>query len=155
MAVENTTSCTPDGYGTLVIVVIAVNTLVSLAVVAVNGILFYKLHVRQEAVQCINECTEAFQKTLRAAHFMRIPLVGVILLAEIAGMNMQEVIHEYEKDSMERKAIVYGTLGKTALVQRFIDLSNSNFMRDGYDGESLLLKSDKGTGPGTDAPLLK
>lgn len=54
------------------IVVIAVNTLVSLAVVAVNGILFYKLHVRQEAVQCINECTEAFQKTLRAAHFMRV-----------------------------------------------------------------------------------
>ena len=53
-----------------------------------------------------------------------------------------------------RRAIVYGTLGKTALVQKFIEQSNLNFMRSGYDGEALLLKSDKSAGPGPDAPLL-
>lgn len=97
------------------------NTLLSLTIVAFNVYLFYKLHFRREAVKCIDECTEAFQRTVRAAHFMRVswldfrgfslcsetlqtPLVGIILLAEIASIPLQEVIREYEKDRYSKQA---------------------------------------------------
>lgn len=45
----------------------------------------------------------------------------------------------YEKDSMERRAIVYDIFGKNTTTTKFVDQHPSIFLRNGYDGENLLL----------------
>ncbi|KAI6197542.1 hypothetical protein M3Y94_01236500 [Aphelenchoides besseyi] len=120
----------------------AVNVLMSLCVIVVDVFLLYQLYVKMKAINPIEEANLRFQEAIRAAEFARMPIVGILLMASFAGekgIPRDEVIREYEKDSMERRAIVYDVFGQNSTSRRFIDRYPSQFLRNGYEGESLLL----------------
>lgn len=70
-------------------------------------------------------------------------MLAVMLLAEQAGLSQQDVVQEYRKESMERRAVVYDVLGRTELSQHFLDSFPSQFMLHGYQFEEELLKANQ------------
>lgn len=59
------------------------------------------------------------------------PIAGVFIMAEIAGISAEEVVYEYEKDSMEHRALVYGLFGKNIVVDRFVSWLEGHFIHHG------------------------
>ncbi|KAI6191442.1 hypothetical protein M3Y97_00228600 [Aphelenchoides bicaudatus] len=123
----------------MVYISLGVNVTLSLAVVVVNAVILYLLHINMLATSAIDDSSARFQEAIKAADFARMPIVGVILIAELVDIKYEEIVREYEKDSMERRTIVYDTFGQNTTIRKFVDQYPSFLLRSGYDGETLLL----------------
>lgn len=64
-------------------------------------------------------------------------------MGKVAGLKDEDVAHEYEKDSMERRALIYGLFGNNNIVQQFVDWPENQFLKHGYEGETKLLETAK------------
>uniref|UniRef100_A0A1I8EDB5 Uncharacterized protein n=1 Tax=Wuchereria bancrofti TaxID=6293 RepID=A0A1I8EDB5_WUCBA len=99
-------------------------------VIVFNGILLCLLE-HGHATAEIALCEEKFTASLR------LPMVGVVALSQICNLSIEQVVGEYDKDSMERRAIIYTVIGQDYVTKQFIDTC-PKFLQNGYEEEYLL-----------------
>jgi len=63
----------------------------------------------------------------------------VLLMTDIAEIPRDVVVQEYTRDRMERRGVVYATMGRNSVATRFLAWPKNKFMEDGYAGEKDLL----------------
>ncbi|VDK43962.1 unnamed protein product [Anisakis simplex] len=116
-------------------------------VIIVNGVLLCALEHGEITIE-IARCEEKFVCAIKAAKFaavlnlensLSLPMAAVVTISEISGLSMDQVVGEYDKDSMERRAIIYSVIGNDRLTKDFIE-SCPKFLQGGYKDEALLLK---------------
>nr|CDP95935.1 Bm1324 [Brugia malayi] len=105
-------------------------------VIVFNGILLCLLE-HGHATAEIALCEEKFIASLRVAKFAALPMVGVVALSQICDLSIEQVVGEYDKDSMERRAIIYTVIGQDYVTKQFIDTC-PKFLQNGYEEEYLL-----------------
>lgn len=86
------------------------NLILSLGIIGLNLYLAYHLVYKQTVSAEIQAAGRHFSSAIRSVEFARIPVVGMAVIAEMGGIPLAEVIRAYEKDSMERRAIVYSIM---------------------------------------------
>ncbi|KHN88439.1 hypothetical protein Tcan_11840, partial [Toxocara canis] len=123
---------------TLVIASTALSCTMMIVVIIVNGILLCALEHGEVTIE-IARCEEKFVCAIKAAKFAALPMIAVVALSEISGLAMEQVVGEYDKDSMERRAIIYSVIGRDGFTKDFIKTC-PRFLQDGYRDEALLLK---------------
>ncbi|VDM42087.1 unnamed protein product [Toxocara canis] len=111
---------------TLVIASTALSCTMMIVVIIVNGILLCALEHGEVTIE-IARCEEKFVCAIKAAKFAAVCYVAFL------------VVGEYDKDSMERRAIIYSVIGRDGFTKDFIKTC-PRFLQDGYRDEALLLK---------------
>ncbi|KAL3990690.1 hypothetical protein ACH3XW_32810 [Acanthocheilonema viteae] len=105
-------------------------------VIIFNGILLCLLE-HGHATTEIALCEEKFAASLKVAKFAALPIVGVVALSQICGLSIEQIVGEYDKDSMERRAIIYAVFEQDRVTKQFIDTC-PRFLQNGYEEEYLL-----------------
>uniref|UniRef100_A0AC35F4S1 Uncharacterized protein n=1 Tax=Panagrolaimus sp. PS1159 TaxID=55785 RepID=A0AC35F4S1_9BILA len=131
---------------------IGLNLLLSIGIIGLNLYLIYhfvwKQTVKSNIVAAGVSFSQAIQSAefarippiaIQSAEFARIPPIGIAVIAEMGGLSLNDVVSAYDKDSMERRAIVYSIMGRTAIAKKFVDQYRSIFMSKGYEGEETVL----------------
>uniref|UniRef100_A0A914RPQ5 Uncharacterized protein n=1 Tax=Parascaris equorum TaxID=6256 RepID=A0A914RPQ5_PAREQ len=149
----------------LVMASITVSCTFMMVVIIVNGVLLCALEHGYVTIE-IAKCEEEFTCAIKAAKFaavcltvllqkflnrcspfrtkrfrkFQMPMTAVVALSELSGLTMEQVIGEYDKDSMERRAIIYSVFGgRDGFTKEFIETC-PKFLQDGYRDEALLLR---------------
>uniref|UniRef100_A0A0M3IAL9 ACB domain-containing protein n=1 Tax=Ascaris lumbricoides TaxID=6252 RepID=A0A0M3IAL9_ASCLU len=122
----------------LVMASIAASCIFMIVVIIVNGVLLCALEHGHVTIE-IAKCEEEFVCAIKAAKFAAMPMTAVVALSELSGLTMEQVVGEYDKDSMERRAIIYSVFGRDGFTKEFIETC-PKFLQDGYKDEALLLK---------------
>uniref|UniRef100_A0A915A985 Uncharacterized protein n=1 Tax=Parascaris univalens TaxID=6257 RepID=A0A915A985_PARUN len=123
----------------LVMASITVSCTFMMVVIIVNGVLLCALEHGYVTIE-IAKCEEEFTCAIKAAKFAAMPMTAVVALSELSGLTMEQVIGEYDKDSMERRAIIYSVFGgRDGFTKEFIETC-PKFLQDGYRDEALLLR---------------
>lgn len=142
--VNPTTEATDLSYNTNVclpgtaIAALLLNLFTTLAIIGINGYIIYFFIYEKQLAVLLTKCSVHFTEAIKGIEFSKLPPVAIAVLADMGGVPLSEVIKAYEKDSYERRAIVYSVMGKNRLAQRFVDDYPSKFMISGYEGEALL-----------------
>uniref|UniRef100_A0A914Z2R8 Uncharacterized protein n=1 Tax=Panagrolaimus superbus TaxID=310955 RepID=A0A914Z2R8_9BILA len=118
---------------------IGLNLFLSIGIIGLNCFLIYHFVWKQTVQTHIDAAGVSFSQAIRASEFARIPPIGIAVIAEMGGIPLDEVVSAYDKDSMERRAIVYSIMGRTAIAKKFVDQYRSIFMSKGYEGEETVL----------------
>uniref|UniRef100_A0AC35F4T3 Uncharacterized protein n=1 Tax=Panagrolaimus sp. PS1159 TaxID=55785 RepID=A0AC35F4T3_9BILA len=118
---------------------IGLNLLLSIGIIGLNLYLIYHFVWKQTVKSNIVAAGVSFSQAIQSAEFARIPPIGIAVIAEMGGLSLNDVVSAYDKDSMERRAIVYSIMGRTAIAKKFVDQYRSIFMSKGYEGEETVL----------------
>ncbi|CAD5234613.1 unnamed protein product [Bursaphelenchus xylophilus] len=122
---------------------IVCNVSIGLLVIILALVLLYFLHIKHYSEQNIDSIGVSLRNMAKAATFSMYPIIIILVFADSCGMKKEEVIKEYEKDSMERRNVIYTLLGQRNFSKKFIERYPSQFMLNGYEGEEILLKKIK------------
>uniref|UniRef100_A0A7E4VR60 Annexin n=1 Tax=Panagrellus redivivus TaxID=6233 RepID=A0A7E4VR60_PANRE len=135
--------CSANSLQILVIIAILLNIGLAFIVIVLNLGLICTLTLQKFVTTQLTAMGACFTEGLKAAEFAQLPPAAVAVIANMGGVPFAEVVRAYEKDSMERRAIVYAVMGRNSLAKRFVDDYSSKFMRQGYSSEDTILAAGR------------
>ncbi|TKR82418.1 hypothetical protein L596_016147 [Steinernema carpocapsae] len=112
----------------LIIAATVLNVVLSFFVVLCNLALFYFLKYDKWATDEIGKISDLFVQAVRAAQFGKTPAVAMAVIADSIKIPLEEIVQEYQKDSMERRAIVQSILTVNDMSKRFLTKFPSQFI---------------------------